>query len=180
MASKMSLKLMVDKNRNKVLFAKAGKDFVDFLFSLLTLPVGTLRPSDCKGNGKAQSDKPMKPIYYRCRSITFNQITKRNFSDPCHNYVTDVKGSKCIICEKFTMTTELHFGVMTYMITDDLEVKPKSTISSIAILNKRDVKDIGALEDTIWLELLRTSLQSKPVLTDVFLNKRNKRIKTEP
>lgn len=40
--TKLSLKLLVDKNANKVLFAEAGKDFVDFLFNLLSLPVGTV------------------------------------------------------------------------------------------------------------------------------------------
>lgn len=40
--TKLSWKLLVDKNANKVLFAEAGKDFVDFLFNLLSLPVGTV------------------------------------------------------------------------------------------------------------------------------------------
>lgn len=39
---KVSLKLLIDKKANKVLFAEAGKDFVDFLFTLLSLPVGTV------------------------------------------------------------------------------------------------------------------------------------------
>ncbi|WVZ08466.1 hypothetical protein V8G54_021812 [Vigna mungo] len=38
----ISLKLMVMKERNKVVFAEAGKDFVDVLFSLFTLPLGTI------------------------------------------------------------------------------------------------------------------------------------------
>ncbi|XP_014511478.1 uncharacterized protein LOC106770170 [Vigna radiata var. radiata] len=38
----ISLKLMVIKKRNKVVFAEAGKDFVDVLFSLFTLPLGTI------------------------------------------------------------------------------------------------------------------------------------------
>ncbi|XP_020201856.1 uncharacterized protein LOC109787715 [Cajanus cajan] len=38
----VTLKLMVIKKRNKVLFAEAGKDFVDVLFSFLTLPLGTI------------------------------------------------------------------------------------------------------------------------------------------
>jgi hypothetical protein len=33
---------MVDKERNRVLYAEAGNDFVDALFSLLTLPLGTI------------------------------------------------------------------------------------------------------------------------------------------
>ncbi|KAK8514938.1 hypothetical protein V6N12_001103 [Hibiscus sabdariffa] len=35
----VSLKLLVDTKRNKVLLAEAGKDFVDFLFNLLSSPV---------------------------------------------------------------------------------------------------------------------------------------------
>lgn len=38
----VSLKLLVNKETNKVLFAEAGKDFVDVLFSFLTLPFGTI------------------------------------------------------------------------------------------------------------------------------------------
>ncbi|KAJ0866553.1 hypothetical protein HanRHA438_Chr12g0553131 [Helianthus annuus] len=40
--SKVTLKLLIDKKQQRVLFAEAGKDFIDFLFSLLVLPVGTV------------------------------------------------------------------------------------------------------------------------------------------
>jgi len=33
---------MVDRERNKVVYAEAGKDFVDALFSFLTFPLGTI------------------------------------------------------------------------------------------------------------------------------------------
>ncbi|KAK3232249.1 hypothetical protein Dsin_004130 [Dipteronia sinensis] len=39
-AGKVKLTLMIDKRTNKVLFAEAGKDFVDILFNLLSLPIG--------------------------------------------------------------------------------------------------------------------------------------------
>ncbi|XP_030518336.2 uncharacterized protein LOC115731805, partial [Rhodamnia argentea] len=39
---KMSLKLLVDKRNQTVLFAEAGKDFVDFLSHCLTLRLGTI------------------------------------------------------------------------------------------------------------------------------------------
>ncbi|WRX12799.1 Protein of unknown function DUF674 - like 4 [Theobroma cacao] len=39
--TKLSLKLLIDKRANKVLFAEAGKEFVDFLSYVLSLPVGT-------------------------------------------------------------------------------------------------------------------------------------------
>ncbi|KAF2294559.1 hypothetical protein GH714_012589 [Hevea brasiliensis] len=41
----LSLKLLVDKKASKVLFAEAGKDFVDFLFNLLSLPIDDLSVS---------------------------------------------------------------------------------------------------------------------------------------
>ncbi|CAI9097751.1 OLC1v1034233C1 [Oldenlandia corymbosa var. corymbosa] len=69
-------------------------------------------------------------------------------------------------------------GVVTYMVMDDLVVKPMSTISSIALLNKLNVKDVGALEEKEVelgideaLNLLKASLSSKAVLTTVFLGK---------
>ncbi|XP_054788017.1 uncharacterized protein LOC129293915 [Prosopis cineraria] len=40
--SKMSLKLLVDTKSERVLFAEASKDFVDFLFNLHRLPIGTV------------------------------------------------------------------------------------------------------------------------------------------
>lgn len=38
----VSLKLLIDTKSRKVLFAEADKHFVDFLFNLLCLPVGTV------------------------------------------------------------------------------------------------------------------------------------------
>lgn len=38
----VTLKVLLDKGKNKVLFAEAGKDFVDILLSMLTLPLGTI------------------------------------------------------------------------------------------------------------------------------------------
>lgn len=39
---KFSLELLVDTSSNKVLYAEANKDFVDFLFNLLSLPIATI------------------------------------------------------------------------------------------------------------------------------------------
>ncbi|KAK8515022.1 hypothetical protein V6N12_001187 [Hibiscus sabdariffa] len=38
----VSLKLMIDPKSNRLLFAEAGKDFVDFLFYVMSLPVGSM------------------------------------------------------------------------------------------------------------------------------------------
>ncbi|GMI95183.1 hypothetical protein HRI_003187600 [Hibiscus trionum] len=69
-------------------------------------------------------------------------------------------------------------GVVTYTILDDLTVTPSpmSSISSITMLNKFNVKQVDALQEKVvtvcineGVELLKASLQSKTVLTDVFL-----------
>ncbi|KAJ1704282.1 hypothetical protein LUZ63_004061 [Rhynchospora breviuscula] len=39
---KLALKLLIDKSSNKVLFGEGGKDVVDFIFSLLSLPLGVV------------------------------------------------------------------------------------------------------------------------------------------
>ncbi|EOY18350.1 Uncharacterized protein TCM_042955 [Theobroma cacao] len=64
------------------------------------------------------------------------------------------------------------------MIMDDLIVRPMSTISSITLLNKFKIKDVGVLEERVidmgmdeGVKLLKASMQSKAVLTDVFLEK---------
>ncbi|KAI6669929.1 hypothetical protein NL676_004814 [Syzygium grande] len=39
--------------------------------------------------------------------------------------------------------------VVTYMVMIDLAVKPMSTISSITLINKLNVKEIGVLEEKL-------------------------------
>ncbi|KAK7821158.1 hypothetical protein CFP56_037931 [Quercus suber] len=72
------------------------------------------------------------------------------------------------------------------MIVDDLEVKPMSTISRITLLNKFYVKQLGDLEEKVvqlgmeeGVKLLKASLQSKNVLTDVFLPKLEREVSVE-
>ncbi|PHT46244.1 hypothetical protein CQW23_15402 [Capsicum baccatum] len=74
--------------------------------------------------------------------------------------------------------------LVTYMVMDDLVVKPMSTISSITLLNKFNVKDVGVLKEKVVnfgmgeaLKLLKSSFESKGVLTSVFMS--SVRLKTE-
>ncbi|KAF7133515.1 hypothetical protein RHSIM_Rhsim09G0162600 [Rhododendron simsii] len=71
-SKEVTLKLLIDTKKNRVLFAEAGKDFVDFLFTLLSLPVGTVvrllnanRMVGCLGNlyqsVESLSDTYMEP-----------------------------------------------------------------------------------------------------------------------
>ncbi|XP_062001027.1 uncharacterized protein LOC133718218 [Rosa rugosa] len=230
----VSLKLLIDSKNQKVLFAEAGKDFVDFLFTLLSLPVGTVirllskggmvgsfgklyesvenlddaymqpelnkdillqpkalvdEPNILKLANNVESSAPNK-VLYSCGAIIYG--------DQAHPYVTENPNETCPSC-RHDMNSQTTYvgqptttagtsgagatgyvkGVVTYMIMDDLEVKPMSTISSITILNRFNIKDVGALEEKVvelamekGVELLKESLQSKSVLTNVFLGKK--------
>ncbi|KAL5711081.1 hypothetical protein ACHQM5_021574 [Ranunculus cassubicifolius] len=68
--------------------------------------------------------------------------------------------------------------VVTYMVMDDLTVKPMSTISSITLLNKFNIENVSLLQEKVvglgmeqGLQILKTSLQKKNVLSQVFLGK---------
>ncbi|CAJ2631047.1 unnamed protein product [Trifolium pratense] len=68
--------------------------------------------------------------------------------------------------------------VVTFMVMDDLVIQPMSTISSITLLNTFNVKEIGTLQEKVvemgmeeGIKLLKASLQSKMVLTSVFIKK---------
>ncbi|KAM1069325.1 hypothetical protein ACFX13_001286 [Malus domestica] len=234
------LKLLVDTKRQRVLFAEAGKDFVDFLFTLLSLPIGTvigLLPKDgmvgslgkLYGSVKSLSSTYMQPYFNKEsllkpkatatigvgadvlhmlmiddstaeKSFYYCDCRSRRQQSYCYNgssgnptVVTDNPEAICPHCSSSinTKATFVHGsaaesgtsgeggyvkGVVTYMIMDDLEVQPMSTISSITMLNRFNVRDVGALEEKVvhltmeeGLKLLRASLHSNLVLTTVFL-----------
>ncbi|XP_048140261.1 uncharacterized protein LOC125316293 [Rhodamnia argentea] len=229
-ATKMRLKLLVDRRSHTVLFAEAGKDFVDFLFHCLALPVGTvisfltsggtaaslgnvyksienLSEIYLKTNQKETTLKPKLPSsgpelplllpeasasaptdYYRCSNSSWR----------C-NYVTDAPSARCPNCG-YNMSTKLSWvvgpavssssetsgseggyvqGVVTYMVMDDLVVKPMSTISCVTLINKFNVQELRDLEEKVVdfgtdeaIKLLDASLHSKKVFTDIFFSKK--------
>ncbi|XP_066356124.1 uncharacterized protein [Miscanthus floridulus] len=119
----------------------------------------------------------------------------------CSGYLTEVQGTRCPNCGN-QMSKDPKFvgslpekplvppaeparrgfvkgGAVTYTVTDDLVISPMSNVSSIALLNACAVRDLGTLQERTvhigykeGLEILRASLQSKAVLTDVFLGKK--------
>ncbi|KAJ6806081.1 uncharacterized protein M6B38_128560 [Iris pallida] len=231
----LMLKLLIDNSSDKVLFAEAGKDVVDFLFSLLSIPVGTVvkllategmpmvgcignlyksveRLDDsCLQSGHARTmllnptlpsaasitkntlsltgaspgggALPAAPAvkFYRCTNISSSSNTfgGSHFSyvhgpvgtTNCGTY-TSCCGTTCPVCRK-EMRTEMTRvqsdsvkevasaaavsageagfvkGVVTYTVTDDLSVTKLSSISSITMLTKHNVRDLGSLEERV-------------------------------
>ncbi|GLT68755.1 hypothetical protein SLA2020_409600 [Shorea laevis] len=68
--TKVSLKLFTDKKSRRVLFAEANKEFVDFLFSIFTLPVGAVtRLLKEAGGGMAGC---LPSLYQSIENMSFN------------------------------------------------------------------------------------------------------------
>lgn len=191
---KVSIKLLIDVKSKKVLFAEASKEFVDFLFHILSLPVGTvirllrknsmvgslgnlydsienlsntyMQPNQSKDavlNPKIASfgghvplllpndDESVDTEFYRCRNHSYVTDNPNTVCPQCNNHMNsemtyvDGKGAARVVAEGGGFVK----GVVTYMVMDDLVVKPMSTISSITMLNKFNVKEVGTLEEKV-------------------------------
>ncbi|KAJ9175664.1 hypothetical protein P3X46_014199 [Hevea brasiliensis] len=209
--SKVSLKLLIDKKSHKVLFAEAGKDFVDFLLYLLTLPLGSVirllteqdmvgclgdlyKSVDELGESYMSTSQIKESILKPTVSISATEVPLLLSSDElptklykcryCNNNTAKEPNGTCPSCvsrgyrDERVPSAEKGFvkGVVTYMVMDNLEVSPMSSISSITLLNKFKILELSALEERVVdldmaeaLKLLKESLQSKTVLTKVFL-----------
>ncbi|GLT51351.1 hypothetical protein SLA2020_247680 [Shorea laevis] len=239
--ARASLRLLIDTRCNKVLFAEATKGFVDFLCSLLSLPMATVITIvskqgmvGCLGDLyeslenlsepylqiAAAKNALLKPqvhtsgaalhlllpqiqtlkctCLFGCGTVCVGTgYDKSSHSLPCSYHVTN---DPTAICPRSgnRMDRQLTFidppnknsgaleqgyvtgGVAKYMIMDNLEVRPMSSISGITtMLNEFNVKDLGVLEEKVvavgmdeGVELLKMSLQSKTVLTELFLGKK--------
>ncbi|KAL4621255.1 hypothetical protein ACB092_06G214800 [Castanea dentata] len=230
----VSLKLLIDTERERVLFAEAGKEFFDFLISILALPLGTFIPLFEK-QGMVGS---FGNIYHSIDNLgtvylqpNVNKATllkhKPHISGSgggggsgvplkSPDFASSAKSRKLYRCSRdfskyrefrealpvlpgnYSMDSELNFvdppstkggyvkEVVTYMVMDDLEVKPMCTTSTFTLLNKFNVKELGVLEEKVvdlgmdeGVKLFKASLQSKSVLTDVFLPKLKQEVKWE-
>ncbi|PKI74674.1 hypothetical protein CRG98_005001 [Punica granatum] len=194
----VNLKLLIDPENNRVLFAEAGKEFMDFVFHILALPLGTitqlinekdmvgsigslyssienLNDTYMKSGLKGNLSEPKAPGYGSQNLLSLPAVTsststtKKYYRCSCTSWNA---------CREYEWSTEGGYvkDVVTYMVLDDLTVKPMSTISCISLLTRFNIKDLGVLEEreinvsvNEAVKLLKASLLSKRVLTDAFL-----------
>ncbi|CAN1269179.1 hypothetical protein LINPERPRIM_LOCUS13488 [Linum perenne] len=132
---KVTLKLFIDKKTNKVVFAESGKEFVDFLFSFLSLPLGTL----IRLLSKDQMLGCMGNLYQSVEDldVTFMQpsTSKNSYLKPTLQQNINEGG--------FVK------GGVNYLVMDDLEVIPLSSISVVTSLKNLNIQQIGSLEEKV-------------------------------
>lgn len=192
-SSKMKLKLLIDKSTQKVLYAEAGKDFVDFLIYLLTLPLGTIVKvlKDIHKVGsfshvydslenlpdsylqpkqkKSSLLNPRAPIYTTEISV---MLSDYDFADG--TFYTCFSAEHCCsvaevpysICKNGrSMYRPLSYvrptlssnkvgeeggfikGLVPYLVMDDLQFMPMISIHVVNLLDKLNVKKLGAVEE---------------------------------
>jgi hypothetical protein len=234
MASKISLKLLVDNKTKKVLFAEAGKEFVDFVFSLLTLPIGAVVKLISAGTMQGSIGRLYQSVDHMGASYLLPGADKKDLLQPkvlqpdgrellllqgagagagdgtddassplarfklytCAGQcvtVTMEAGAQCPQCRQ-GMATEMTFvlpsattakpggggaagassaedsggyvkGVVTYMVTDGMEVTPMSAISSITLINRFSVgKDVDLAEKFVTVGMDEVPASDTPPL----------------
>lgn len=122
----VSLKLLIDTDAKRVLFAEAGEDFVDFLRNLLALPVGTVI--------RILNNQLLLGSLGEDLFAGIENQSLLDFYPPYFGTAAKKPSSTCF-----------------YMVMDDLTVKPMSTsLSSFAPLNEFDGKEVGPIEQRVF------------------------------
>nr|POE66818.1 hypothetical protein CFP56_52028 [Quercus suber] len=154
---------MIDRESQRVLFAEAGKEFIDFLFQILVLPVGTLIPLFEKQGMQGSFGNIFESIENLGSIYLQPGVNKEILLKPkvaicpscsqvmnCEQHMVDRPSPSATKTSSSCTEGGYVKGLVTYMVMDDLEVKLMSTISSITLLiNKFNVKGIRALEEKV-------------------------------
>ncbi|XP_074346237.1 uncharacterized protein LOC141685009 [Apium graveolens] len=179
--TKIPLKVVIDRQKKKVVFAEASSDFADILFSFLTLPMGTIVRRIANHSDPSHQKKPIQ--YFICESLCFQNFNYNTYLNTCSTV-------KCPVCPKlmrkaidFDANGEGVFVVKTssFVISDDLHVIPNNPTSTLGMLESCGINDFAALEENTMklgsneiLHLLDSSFVSKTPLSDIFLKSTSK------
>ncbi|KAK2972231.1 hypothetical protein RJ640_014289 [Escallonia rubra] len=165
----LTLKILVDKAQNKVLFAEAGEEFVDILLSFLTLPLGTIvrllsMPSDSS------------QLKFGCLTTLYQSVsalqTEHFWTKVGKDMLLNPRNSAVAQCQKLKIDIDDTARTKYFMCPNRLNDKH---FGSHLLSTLEDVKcPCGSLMNTeielvasAVLNLLRGSLLSKTPLTDL-------------
>nr|XP_043638483.1 uncharacterized protein LOC122609508 [Erigeron canadensis] len=191
--SLVKVNVFIDKNRQKVMFAEAQEDFVEIVFSFMTLPLGTIARASSNLRGGSQDIKlgSLTSLYQSLLKLQTKLFSNRNTK---HILLYPlINSSSNTLCQKLKVNlypspyTDRHGNPVllnnkgSFLITDDLQVTPYSLDQSILLLKALDVKCFDLLEKrTIvfgfreFSDLLKWSLVTDSPLTNLVLGGRNK------
>ncbi|GMN23902.1 hypothetical protein TIFTF001_000318 [Ficus carica] len=121
MADSVSLKVLVDKKMNRVIYAESDEDFVDILFSFLTTPIGTIvrltsnqSPTLRMGslNNLYTSVESIGAKYFRSQGRKAMLLSSRNWAESlCKKLKLNIDGdaaaTKHFLCRKLNCSHRL-------------------------------------------------------------------------
>ena len=138
----MNLKLLINTQDNKVVFAEAEKDFIYLLFNLLTLPIGTIvgfLPKEVCLGGLHKSVKKLEGAYLQPNQSSDSPL---KLNTPAY-----------AILPFFNPSSSRSYGhvqgLVTYMVTDDLSITPMSLTATMALFKKCNIEEVNVLEEKV-------------------------------
>ncbi|OMO90533.1 hypothetical protein COLO4_19078 [Corchorus olitorius] len=181
---KIVVRLMISKSKQMVCYAEASEDFVDLLFSFLTVPLGFIIKQMHGGDFKFKG----------CINRLFDSVQGLD----AEQYLKSQENEELLISPKLAPVSPVTFldpkshdshhkdkksgrgfmmGPAQFTITDDLTVTAISSISGLTVLSNLKVPFGDIEERTVHvgeneaLRLLVASFISKSALTNAFLLK---------
>ncbi|KAK7395224.1 hypothetical protein VNO78_15772 [Psophocarpus tetragonolobus] len=197
-SEQVPLKLLINNETNSVIFAEAGKDFVDVLFSFLTFPIGTIARL-------VRKESDMKPVRVGCISSLYESVESLDKECPYKELLVRPRNSSNHYCKRLKLNIDdtepnlfnspfayydcpkIYDNICkgfvkaseTFIITNDLIFMPTSLDTAIDMLLNCGIKTISSVQKVTVnvtkekvLDLLKFFLLSKSTLTDLFLEKK--------
>jgi hypothetical protein len=117
----------VEKGKNKVVYAEAGKDFVDVLFSFLTFPLGTI------ARLVAKNDSNMKAIKFGSISSLYQSMSDLDeqylWSKTCKEMLLKPRNPRGNRCKNMKLNIDDTEPLISYF-RDNCKVENKSCFSN--------------------------------------------------
>ncbi|PNX74767.1 DUF674 family protein [Trifolium pratense] len=165
---KVTLRVLVDKEKNKVVYAEAGKDFVDVLFSFLTLPLGTIARLVAKeSNIEAVRFGSISSLYQSVSDLDEQYL----WSKTCKDMLLMPRNSMGGYCKNMKLNIDDTEPLQSCYLYE-LVVTPMSSIDGISYLERMKVllDDVEEMVINIGqkegLSILKASLSSTSALTN--------------
>ncbi|XP_068339721.1 uncharacterized protein [Pyrus communis] len=204
----ISIKLIVCKSKNIVCYAEAGEDFVNLLFSFLTLPLGFVAKQMQDGSLKGCIDQLYRSVQDLDEQYLKSNHHKEMLLNPklvpgfCYKNLLGIEEASYYYLDgKLTTDSSLIpsyaplesykieptdnnssargflKGPAFFTVTDNLVVRPISTILELSVLDKLNVpftdieKRVVLMGKKEALSLLMASFDSDSALTNAFISK---------
>ncbi|GLJ10615.1 hypothetical protein SUGI_0131860 [Cryptomeria japonica] len=171
----MNVRFLINTKTQRIVYAEAGKEFVDFLFSFLSMPIGSILkllyalessrkigsvsnlydsmekfPSQFLITDKSQLLDPKFITPYFNNSLSIEAPATQIFVS-VENHLVQLRQDTYNSGSSSQTAGQGKSGyvkeMLTFIITDDLKIKGSSTITSITLLNQLNIKDLTDLEE---------------------------------